>query len=790
MRLIALFFLIGNVLVQLRGELASLSVIAMFLCLSLGMTLLGAYNFKNSEKKLYFAGIALSAMIAGILASTYVAKNVLDKRLPESLEGQDLILQGKIIDIPDIRNDGTRFRLKVSQAYLADNEMHQEKTLLPVKGIVRLGWFQHVAPLKAGEIWQFRARLKRPSGFVNPGGFDYEKWLFTQGISATGYVRSGKQAYLAQIERLEEAPWWSVNHWRQVIQQRIQNVVANKEAASILSALVVAERSRLNDRQWQLFRDTGTSHLIAISGLHIAVVAGFAFLPIMLLWQLFPRLNERVPLRVAGSIAGVFFATAYALMAGFSLPTQRALLMVVIALVGLMSRRNYSASQILAVAMLAVLLLDPLAPMGASFWLSFVAVALILIFLKRQMQQTSSLYLIKLQLVLSLAMLPLTLFFFNSASISAPLANLFAIPWVSFIVVPLGLLAVVLMPFSAFIAGVLFNMAALAIEWLMALLAYLNGLPFAQLSIAQIPWPYLLAAFMGALYTLMPRGFPGHWLGIMLILPALLFNPPTPAENTFKFTLLDVGQGMAAVIQTQKHVLIYDTGTRLSDTFDIGKLVLIPYLKGQGLKQIDTLIISHEDNDHRGGAASLLKAVQVNSVLSSAPASILPEQTIKPCQSGQEWQWDGIDFKILSPDKSAYNQQLKDNNMSCVLRVSNQYHSLLLTADIETNVESELIKNQPKALKVDVLSIPHHGSKTSSSDAFINATSPKLGVIPVGYRNRFHHPANKVLQRYQQHHVKLLDTSNEGALEIIFPASDEDFEVKAYRLYNNGFWRR
>ena len=790
MRLIALFFLIGNVLVQLRGELASLSVITMFLCLLLGMTLLGAYNFKNSEKKFYFVGIALSAMIAGILASTFVAKNVLDKRLPESLEGQDLILQGKIIDIPDIRNDGTRFRLKVSQAYLADNEMHQEKTLLPVKGVVRLGWFQHVAPLKAGELWQFRARLKRPSGFVNPGGFDYEKWLFTQGISATGYVRSGKQAYLAQIKRLEEAPWWSVNHWRQVIQQRIQNVVANKEAASILSALVVAERSRLNDKQWQLFQDTGTSHLIAISGLHIAVVAGFAFLPVMLLWQVFPQLNERVPLRVAGSIAGVFFATAYALMAGFSLPTQRALLMVVIALVGLMSRRNYSASQILAVAMLAVLLLDPLAPMGASFWLSFVAVALILIFLKRQLQQTSSLYLIKLQLVLSLAMLPLTLFFFNSASISAPLANLFAIPWVSFIVVPLGLLAVVLMPFSAFIAGVLFNMAALAIEWLMALLAYLNGLPFAQLSIAQIPWPYLLAAFIGVLYTLMPRGFPGRWLGIMLILPALLFNPPTPAENTFKFTLLDVGQGMAAVIQTQKHVLIYDTGTRLSDTFDIGKLVLIPYLKGQGLKQIDTLIISHEDNDHRGGALSLLKAVQVNTVLSSAPASILPEQTIKPCQSGQEWQWDGIDFKILSPDKRAYNRQFKDNNMSCVLRVSNQYHSLLLTADIETNVESELIKNQPKALKVDVLSIPHHGSKTSSSDAFIIATSPKLGVIPVGYRNRFHHPANKVLQRYQQHHVKLLDTSNEGALEIIFPASDEDFEVKAYRLYNNGFWRR
>ncbi len=790
MRLIALFFLTGNVLVQLRGELASLSVITMFLCLLLGMTLLGAYNFKNSEKKFYLVGIALSAMIAGILASTFVAKNVLDKRLPESLEGQDLILQGKIIDIPDIRNDGTRFRLKVSQAYLADNEMHQEKTLLPVKGIVRLGWFQHVAPLKAGELWQFRARLKRPSGFVNPGGFDYEKWLFTQGISATGYVRSGKQAYRTQIERLEEAPWWSVNHWRQVIQQRIQNVVANKEAASILSALVVAERSRLNDRQWQLFRDTGTSHLIAISGLHIAVVAGFAFLPVMLLWQVFPRLNERVPLRVAGSIAGVFFATAYALMAGFSLPTQRALLMVVIALVGLMSRRNYSASQILAVAMLAVLLLDPLAPMSASFWLSFVAVGLILIFLKRQMQQTSSLYLIKLQLVLSFAMLPLTLFFFNSASISAPLANLFAIPWVSFIVVPLGLLAVVLMPFSAFIAGVLFNMAALAIEWLMALLAYLNALPFAQLSIAQIPWPYLLAAFIGVLYTLMPRGFPGRWLGIMLILPALLFNPPTPAENTFKFTLLDVGQGMAAVIQTQKHVLIYDTGTRLSDTFDIGKLVLIPYLKGQGIKQIDTLIISHEDNDHRGGALSLLKAVQVNTVLSSAPASILPEQTIKPCQSGQEWQWDGIDFKILSPDKRAYNRQFKDNNMSCVLRVSNQYHSLLLTADIETNVESELIKNQPKALKVDVLSIPHHGSKTSSSDAFINATSPKLGVIPVGYRNRFHHPANKVLQRYQQHHVKLLDTSNEGALEINFPASDEDFEVKAYRLYNNGFWRR
>ena len=789
MRLFALFFLLGNVYVQINTELASLSVIAIFLCLSVTMTLLVAYNFKFSEKKFQLFTIALTAFVGGLFASTLAASVQLNHRIQPAYEGKDLLITGRVVEIPDVRPDGTRFRFKVKNAWLLNNNNKGESTPINLSGVVRLGWFKNAQSLNADEQWQLRVRLKQPSGFVNPAGFDYEKWLFSQRLGATGYVRASKDAYLAQIKRLAESPWWSVNRLRQKIHSRIQNKVEDKQAAGVLSALLVAVRSRLNDRQWQQLQETGTSHLIAISGLHIAVVAGFAYLPVMLIWVLFPGLNERVPLRLAGAITGVVFATAYALLAGFTLPTQRALLMVVIALFGLVSRKHYHASSILAAALLAVLLLDPLAPMSASFWLSFLAVSLILIFIKRQMEQPRF-QLISLQLVLSLAMLPLTLLFFNSASLIAPLANLIAIPWVSMIIVPVSLLAVLFMPVSAAISGGLLSIAALAINGLFKFLDYLSGWSTGLLSLPQIPWLLLLMAFVGILFLLLPKGFPGRWLGLLAIVPALLFSPPRPDQNAFKYTLLDVGQGLASVLQTSHHTLVYDTGTRLSDSFDIGKLVLVPYLKSIGLGQIDTLLVSHEDNDHRGGAPALLKAIQVKQIISSEP-HIVDGYRITACYKGMKWRWDGVDFEVLSPLlKNKQDSNEKDNNRSCVLRISNSQHSLLLTADIEGKIEKELIKTAKKAIRVDVLSVPHHGSKTSSSDDFIRATSAPLGIISAGYRNRFHHPAEKIVKRYQKHGVKLLNTSDYGALDILFPASAEPISIKAYRLDNSGFWRR
>ena len=781
MRLFALFFLLGSLIIQQFQQLPSLIWIGLFLASSIFLTVF----FKNKSTRLIFNSLLVSAtaLFSGLLLSTTVAQNQLSKQIPMQWEGQDIILQGKVLGIPDQKEDGTRFRIEISQASLKATPEES----INFKGVVRLGWFRSTQEVNAGETWQLVVRMKRPSGFLNPGGFDYEKWLFTERISATGYIREEPD----YNKRVSESPWWSINRLRQNIHRNIQDGMEDKASAAILSALVVAVRTKFDDEQWKLLQQTGTSHLVAISGLHIAVVAGFAYLPIMLIWGLFPVLNEKIPLRVAGAIAGVLFATLYAMLAGFTLPTQRALLMVVIALLGLLVRRNYHASTILAVVVVAVLLLDPLAGMTVSFWLSFLAVTLIMIVLKRQIEKPA-MQLIKLQIVLSLGMLPLTLFFFGSASLLSPVANLLAIPWVSLVVVPLSLLALVFMPISTFISNGLFSIAALAIEWMFSGFELLSTSSLANVSIAEIPSVYLLSAFAGFLFLLLPKGFPARWLGLVAILPALLFSVEKPKQGEFIFTLLDAGQGMASVVQTKNHTLIYDVGTRYSKTYDIGKLVVVPFLKAKGLISVDSMILSHKDIDHWGGAEAVMKEIIVKNIVSS-DTTILENHKIAECVKGDHWQWDGVGFEILSPPED-YPQN--DNNRSCVLRVSNAKHSLLLTGDIEKMTEKLLLayaneaENEEGEVQSEVISVPHHGSKTSSSQAFIEAVSPKLALIPAGYRNRFGHPKDKVLARYKSLGVEVMGTVGSGAITVKFPAGEGSYEVEAYREKVRRFWSR
>jgi competence protein ComEC len=785
MRLFALFFLLGTLIIQQYQTLPSLIWIGLFLSFSIFLTV---FFYKRSFS---FVFVSTSALLAGLLLSTAVAKNQLDKRIPQKWEGQDIILQGKVQGIPNTKEDGIRFRFKISQASLKTDPEKQ----IDLKGIVRLGWYRNVITINADETWQLLVRMKRSSGFMNPGGVDYEKWLFTERISATGYIREKTDLN----KRLDESPWWSIDRMRQTIHHNIQQGIEDKASAAILSALVVAIRTELDNKQWKQLQQTGTSHLVAISGLHIAVVAGFAFLPIMLIWGLFPSLNEKIPRQVAGAIVGVIFATAYAMLAGFTLPTQRALLMVVIALLGLLVRRHYQPSTILAVVVIAVLLLDPLAGMTVSFWLSFLAVTMILIILNRQIDHPV-MSLIKLQILLSLGMLPLTLFFFGSASLLSPVANLIAIPWVSLIIVPLSLIALVFMPISTIISNGLFSISALAIKWMFAGFGLLTESSLAKVTFAEIPSDYLLFAFAGFLFLLLPKGFPARWLGLIAILPALLFTPEKPKQGEFTFTLLDAGQGMASVLQTENHTLIYDVGTRYSDTYDIGKLVVVPYLKSKGLGQVDSMVLSHNDIDHWGGAEAVLKEIKVSTVISS-DTEILENQSVTACTKGDNWQWDGVNFEILSPPKKPSGEESdfpenandflkKDNNKSCVIRVSNGDHSILLTGDIEKKTEKLLLDNSINKLATEVIIMPHHGSKTSSTESFIQAVSPELALIPAGYRNRFGHPKEKVLNRYQEMGIPVMGTINSGAITINFPNNKEKYQTNSYRAQKRGFWSR
>jgi len=531
MRLFTLFFLLGTLSIQITPNLPSLIWLGLLLAVSLTLSLFLEKSFNvykengaisdrkqglrsSLKTRLKKASLLFVAYFLGLSLAVFSAQRQLDARLPTDLEGQDIIVVGDIADIPIVteyekREDSVRFRLNIKKAFTVEN--HQP---IALSGIVRLGWYKgyqgnqnnQSKAVLAGEQWQLQIRLKKPSGFMNPGGFDYEKWLFTERVIATGYVREGNNT------RLQAAPWWSINAIRQSIHENIQQKVMNKSSAAVLSALAVADRSKLEQQQWQMLQQTGTSHLVAISGLHIAIVAGFGFLPVLLLWTLFPSLNEVVPVRIAGGVIGILFAATYALLAGFSLPTQRALLMVIIALLALMSRKNYTSSSILAIAMLAVLLIDPLAGMTVSFWLSFLAVSIILIIAKRQFAVVdgvknekksyfqSVIGLAKLQLLLSLGMFPLTLLFFNTASLSSPIANLIAIPWVSFIVVPLTLLGVLFMPLLSSVSDALLNIAGLAVDYLLRGLSFLSQQSFFAVNLPEIPFLYLLFAFLGFLF--------------------------------------------------------------------------------------------------------------------------------------------------------------------------------------------------------------------------------------------------------------------------------------------------
>ena len=734
----------------------------------------------------------LSAVMSLFYAST-TAQSILDTRLQSQLEGKDLIVEGVVSNIPQHQQNRWRFYLDVTQVKLAQVAINSE--IIQLNGKIKLSWYhQKKIPqqkLQAGQKWRFKVRLKQPNGFMNEGGLDYEKWLFTNRIKATGYIRRSESNVL-----LDVAPWYSIHYQRQQLASKIKQSLADgltnardQNVSAIITALAVASRHDMTESQWLLFRQTGTSHLIAISGLHIGIVAGFGYLLIMTVWWLFPALYQRVPVRIAGAFLAVILATLYALLAGFTLPTQRSLVMVIGVVIVLLQRQRVDTINIFSMTLIVILLIDPLAAMSASFWLSFTAVILILLFTRRQLKKPRF-SLVSLQLMLSFGMFPLAIFFFGSASLISPIANLIAIPWVTIFIVPLILLAMLLFFIAPVLSGYLLQFIAFNIDYLMRVLAWLDALPFTMLHFQELPTSLILVMMLSLLFLFLPKGFPARWLGVLLLIPVFSYQPQRVEQGAFKYSLLDIGQGLASLIETKNHTLIYDTGPRTNNRFDTGKLVVLPFLQSKGIKQIDKMVLSHEDMDHRGGTLAILKEVTVNEIISSR--DFLIKQSIKKCEAGQTWQWDDVMFEFLHPNKQGKfsGTGVSDNNRSCVLRVSNQYHSLLLTGDIEKKVEQALLKTQVDKLASDVLLIPHHGSKTSSSLDFIKAVSPRLGLNSSGYRNKFKHPAKKIMQRYQDMGIPVVDTVDKGEMILLFPADKKPFKFQSYREEHLKFWHR
>ncbi len=713
---------------------------------------------------------ASAALAAGW--SSWRAGQRLADALPPALEGRDLRLTGVVSGLADTVPGGLRFRFEVEQAQL-------DGQAVAVPRHIALGWYAGddlLPALLPGERWQLVARLKRPHGLANPQGFDAEAWLLSEGLRATGYVRpGGAQRVHAFVFSLRDA----IGRLRAALRERILAALPGQRYASVIVALVVGDQRGVAASDWELFNRTGIGHLVSISGLHITMIAALVAGLAHFLWRhsLFTggAWPLRVPAQRVAAAAGLAAAAVYVALAGFGIPAQRTLWMLAVAAAASWSARIVPASQVLACALLVVLLLDPWAVLWPGFWLSFCAMACILFASsgrraddahhagrRRDRWRAALAAATTTQLAVTIGLLPLTMLMFGQVSVISPLANAVAIPVVSFLVTPLALLGSVLP--APFCGGLLWTAHA-ALAGLAQLLGWLAALP---LAVWQAPQPGPLAtavALAGTLWMLLPRGWPLRWAGVLAWLPLLAARPAAPASGLW-LTAFDVGQGNAVLIETPNFRLLYDTGPAWSTESDGGSRVILPYLRARGIDRLDALVISHGDSDHAGGARSLLQAIEVGWIASSLPpAHPLVDARHVGCVAGQRWRVDGVVFELLHPQPGDA-PDTRPNARSCTLKLSVGNQSVLLAGDIEAAQERALLMRSAERLRADVLLVPHHGSGTSSTPAFLDAVAPQLALFQLGYRNRYRHPKAEVVERYRQRGIHILRSDTEGAVSL------------------------
>jgi competence protein ComEC len=745
-----LFFLAGILLVQQPSALPEL------VWLVVGVAIVGVLAWLRYWRGVFF--------LSGVLWAVIFASVRLADQLPESLAGQDIQIKGYIADLPEQESNHVRFNLKVV------------KTAHNVPNNLRLTWYYPDQTIKAGQHWSFTVRLKRPHGNLNPGGFDYERWLFVEGIGATGYIRTKPQPKLLDSGSTQT----SLLVWRQHIADLLEQMLANSSSLPLIKALTIGDGNSLSANQWDIFRKTGTTHLMVISGSHIGLVAGLVYLLVIRLWA-WTGILAWSPQKVAAIVALVT-AIFYAGLTGFSVPAQRSALMIAIAMVAVIQQRNTRPYNILAVALFAVLLVDPLVVLSAGFWLSFIAVSLIIYTIAARLDKPSLFRgSIKINWVTSVGLAPLLLYFFQQVSLTAPLANLIAVPIISLIIVPLALLATLVMLVVPIVAVKIFLGVDFTLQGLWWILVKLADLPLSTIIHPQPSWWALGFAVPGILLLFAPKGIPSRWLGLMMLLPLIFTQSDKIASGVIKMTLLDVGQGLSAVVQTTNHVLVYDTGAKFSATNDMGQSVVVPFLRNQGTDKVDTLIVSHGDNDHIGGAASLMTSIRTEKLLTSVP-QLLGNYSPTQCKAGQSWSWDKVTFSIISPQIGTNSSE---NDNSCVLQIHTQQGTALLTGDIEATAESWLVENYKDALKADVLIAPHHGSQTSSTAAFLKVVKPSVILIPAGYRNQFGHPHEEVIARYRDLHIKWFNSADEGAILLNF---NKAISIESWRVTEGKYW--
>lgn len=819
-------WVVGAALQLQQVELSSGPIYASFVALAGGLIVVCAIKniadsrvFQYAVLRYMAVGAAMACLgfgVTGLRATVF-----LQDRLDPALEGRDVWVTGVVVNLPQRNEAALRFRLQVESA-----QWQGQPARVPPR--MDVGWYGGAFPagpgaalgtdtaavqppltslnrvppaLQAGDRWQMTLRLKAPHGARNPNGFDYELWLWEQGVQATGYVRAGAKDVAPQ--RLGST--WSapLARLRQTVRDAILARVENRQQAGLIAALVVGDQAAIDRADWDVFRATGVAHLVSISGLHITMFAWAATLLAAWGWRRSVRLCRWVPAPSAALVLGVLVAVAYSAFAGWGLPAQRTCLMLAtVALLRLCGAR-WPWPWVWMLACALVVALDPWALLQPGFWLSFVAVGVLFATdLGAQRSYSTragarfdskntmwSMFLrvgsrlgamLREQWVVTVALAPLTLLLFGQMSVVGLLANAIAIPWVTLVITPLALLGS--------LVPVLWDVAAWAVSGLLLLLQALAAWPGAALAVAVAPLGVACLGAVGGLLLVAPLPPGLRVLGVPLLLPVLLWQAPRPPTSGFELLAADVGQGNAVLVRTASHALLFDAGPRFSLESDAGHRVLVPLLQSMQ-ERLDTVVLSHRDLDHVGGAPAVL-SMQPQAALLSSIESDNALQRLRPaqrCVAGQSWQWDGVTFTVLHPQASDYDTPQKPNAMSCVLRISNGFQTALLAGDIELPQETRLVAAQA-TLQANVLLVPHHGSNTSSSAAFLDAVAPQVAVVQSGYRNRFGHPTALVMGRYAERNIRVVDSPHCGAYLWQSWAQAPDSWGACWRAQSQRYW--